>query len=141
MSLRLIVVDDDEVDRYLVRRTVRKWDRVAVVEEVPTGRDALQRLEEPGWLERQPEGCRGPAVMLLDANMPGASGFDVLDAVTARFADVDGPAPLLVMLTSSSNERDRSRVEGNALVCAYLVKPLTVADLDRIAAMHAEAVG
>lgn len=135
MSFRLIVIDDDEVDRYLVRRTARKWDRSVVVDEIGSAREALDRFTADPTGE--PDGCEEPPVILLDINMPGMNGFELLEKLGRRVADLHDVPPVVLMLTSSSNTRDRARAEGVPLVTDFIVKPLTPSDLDHIATLRA----
>ncbi len=70
-DVRILVVDDDEDARRLVRR---KLERAAFkVAEATNGREALARIEE-----------NRPDVVLLDLMMPEMNGFEVLERLRAN---------------------------------------------------------
>ncbi len=89
--LRVLVVDDDAVDRMAVRRALRGTGLAVDVSEAENGDSALARL-----LGAAPE----PTVdcVLLDFQLPGATGLDVLQALRAGGSDVP-----VVMLTGQSD--------------------------------------
>ncbi|MDI4657686.1 response regulator transcription factor [Xanthobacter autotrophicus] len=66
-----------------------------------------------------------PRLVLLDATMPGLSGFDVCEAVRA---DADVRSTLIVMLTAKGRETDMARGVG-AGADAYVTKPFSTRDL------------
>ncbi|HEY0778794.1 MAG TPA: hybrid sensor histidine kinase/response regulator [Gemmatirosa sp.] len=87
--LRVLVVDDDAVDRMAVRRALRGTGLAVDVSEAEDGDTALARLLGPS-----PEAdC-----VLLDFQLPGATGLDVLQALRAGGSDVP-----VVMLTGQSD--------------------------------------
>ena len=63
-----------------------------------------------------------PAVIMLDLNMPGMNGFDVLTALKAHDALRAVP---VVILTSSNSPRDRDQCQRMG-AGGYLVKPSTI---------------
>lgn len=66
-----------------------------------------------------------PALVLLDATMPGLSGFDVCEAVRA---EPDVRATRILMLTAKGRETDVARGLG-AGADAYVTKPFSTRDL------------
>ncbi|HJZ88404.1 MAG TPA: ATP-binding protein [Polyangia bacterium] len=66
-ELRLLVVDDDDVDRSAIRRAVAVWEPEAVVEDLPDGKGLS------GALASRHFDC-----VLLDHELPGESGLDVV---------------------------------------------------------------
>ncbi len=93
--LRVLVVDDDAVDRMAVRRALRGTGLALDVAEAADGDSALARL-----LGGEAAGAAGGAFdcVLLDYQLPGATGLDVLQAVRAGGSDVP-----VVMLTGQSD--------------------------------------
>lgn len=49
-----------------------------------------------------------PELVILDARMPGMSGYDVCREVRA---DTDAPQPHVIMLTAEGQQADRTRAE------------------------------
>ena len=73
--LRLLVVDDDAVDRLAVRRAVRQAGIDAAVEEAEDGAEALGAVRAAA-AAGAPFDC-----VLLDYQMPGTTGLEVLRAL------------------------------------------------------------
>ena len=88
MALRLLVVDDDEIDRLAVRRALRDAGVDAVVDERTDDASALAALRA------EPYDC-----VLLDYNLPGATGLDVLARI--RVAGLRVP---VVVFTGQGDE-------------------------------------
>lgn len=63
-----------------------------------------------------------PAIVFLDAMMPGLDGYDVCRRI--RQLDGDGPRTHVIMLTGSSDEHDRARAE-EAGVDEFMTKPFS----------------
>ncbi|HXU65591.1 MAG TPA: ATP-binding protein [Polyangia bacterium] len=86
--LRVLLIDDDEVDRMSVRRLLGTSSPAPAITECDSGEAALERL--------------GAAVydcILLDMRLPGQSGLDLLRAV--RGAEIRTP---VIMLTGFGDE-------------------------------------
>jgi DNA-binding NtrC family response regulator len=108
MASTILIVDDEKN----IRRTVRLVleGEGFGVEEASSGEEALARLAD-----------LGPDVILLDVQLPGMSGHDVLEAVGKQTA-VD-PAPTVIMISGHGTLQDAVRaVKGGAY--DFLEKPL-----------------
>ncbi len=107
---RILLVDDDETVRAVLEKTLREHDldcRTA-----RNGDEALQMVRE-----------YRPHAAVLDVNMPGMSGFDVLEAVRRH-----DRAVRVVMLTARRQEQDIIR--GFHLGADdYIVKPFSPMEL------------
>ena len=104
-SFRIAVVDDEAHIRRALERLFR--DAGHEVQAFASGADYL------GSIEDAPPDC-----VVLDANLPGLSGFDVQDRMRAARLRVP-----VVMITG----HDAPGAEGHALAngaCAYLRKPV-----------------
>ncbi len=79
--LRLLVVDDDAVDRMAVRRLLRRGGLTdALVSEATDARSALSHLQSD---DDHPVSC-----VILDYHLSGETGLDVLREIRARHANV-----------------------------------------------------
>ena len=88
---RVLLVDDEEVSRYLVRQLLPRG--IYDIKEAATGVDGLARLQH----ER-------PDIILLDLNMPGMDGYQFLE----RSADLaDAPAIILTSRILGGDEELR----------------------------------
>ena len=111
-SARILVIDDDEYVRRLLRRLLTPVGYA--VEEAATAEEGLSRVRaEP------------PDLVLLDLHLPDRSGHDVLEAIRA-----DPSTRLLpvVMLTgmATATEKMRAQAEG---VTDFIAKPFSQEEL------------
>ena len=111
MTIRAIVVDDEEPARELLRAFLRAWPDVEVVAEASDGDAAVDAIRH-----------QRPDLVFLDVQMPSMNGFDVVAAL-----DPD-ELPLIVFVTAYDQYALRA-FEVSA--CDYLLKPF---DRDRLAA-------
>ena len=122
MKSRILIADDEPNIvislEYLMRREGH---------EVSVARDGDEALE---MIRREP-----PDLVLLDAMMPGKTGFEVCQAVRGddSLAEVK-----IVMLTAKGRETDMAK--GKALgVDAYIVKPFSTRELaEKVRSMLAD---
>lgn len=86
--VRLILIDDDFVDRVAVRRVLEHSAGAYAIEEFDSGEAGVARA------------CSGPAdCVLLDYSLPGVDGLEILDRL--QRAKVDTP---VIMLTGIGDE-------------------------------------
>jgi len=112
---RLFVVEDNPADVRLVREGVDAIDTELRLEVINSGQQAAERLtaiEADG-----PEDY--PDLVLLDLNLPGRSGFDLLQTVRNETAFPNVP---VVIVSSSKNADDIDRAYELA-ANAYVTKP------------------
>jgi two-component system, chemotaxis family, chemotaxis protein CheY len=104
-----LMVDDSRVIRAIVGRAMQELG--FKTEEAGDGQAALERLKSGP----------PPAVMLIDWNMPGLNGLELVQAIRANpeWSDVR-----LVMITSE-NEIDRVEKALEAGADEYIMKPFT----------------
>ena len=108
---RVLVADDQpELREFLTRVVETRLGAEAVV--ARDGGEALSWLEDEGY---------SFDLLLLDVDMPRASGFDVLRAMGAIRPEV----PVVLM----SGNHDHQRVALDLGACAFLSKPFGLAEL------------
>jgi CheY-like chemotaxis protein len=88
---RVLLVDDEEISRYLVRQLLPRG--VFELREAATGIEGLTRLRN----ER-------PDVVLFDLNMPGMDGYQFLERLDA---EADIPAIVLTSMILDGEQRKR----------------------------------
>jgi len=111
--LRTVLIADDESSiRLLVHATIESDDYAVV--EAADGAQAWALTQE-----------LKPALVLLDVQMPGQSGLEVLRSIKA---DPELAATRVILLTSKAQERD---IEIGLIAGAdfYLTKPFSPLDL------------
>lgn len=105
MAKRILIVDDEKPARSKVGRFVRKCDPAAELVEASNGMEAVDLLTAEKF-----------DAVFLDIQMPGMSGFEVVDAVGLE------QLPKLVFATAF-DEYAIKAFEANAI--DYLLKPFT----------------
>ncbi len=89
-SLKILVIDDSEDDRFLYRRSLMKSTRYGFdVVEASSGEEGLARIDAEKF-----------ACVLLDYSLPGRDGIEILKRIRARH-----PFVPVVMLTGLGNEK------------------------------------
>jgi len=111
----LFVIEDNPADVRLVREGIDTIDTEFRVEVINSGQQAAERLTTIGT--DSPEDH--PDLILLDLNLPGRSGFDLLR--TIRNETVFRNVPV-VIVSSSENADDIDRAYEHA-ANAYVTKP------------------
>ena len=86
--VRLLMIDDDIVDRLAIRRAVEQSGLVADIEEAATAEEALKKVEVGTY------DC-----LLLDHDLPGTSGIELTKRLRA-----DGNLTPIVFVTGQQNE-------------------------------------
>lgn len=98
-TLRVLLVDDDQAHVIIIRRAIRAVAPRMDIDAIADSAAALTLLRAPGPAPK-------PDLILLDINMPGLSGFDVLRDVK----DDPGLRHIpVVMLMSSELPADIAR--------------------------------
>lgn len=122
MKINIIVVDDNQMDRYVARRVLSKFDEFESLEESCSGNDFLET-----YFSDEKDSHKGgqPICVLMDINMPGLSGFETIIEMDKRIAEGRGPICVVVMmLTSSSNPEDKETADNLQSVKGHSPKPL-----------------
>ena len=91
MSARVVVVDDSATILALVAASLRRDGYELALAE--SGEQALDLIRS----ER-------PEVVIVDANLPGVSGYDVCRTLRE---DTDAPQPHVIILTAAARDADR----------------------------------
>jgi CheY-like chemotaxis protein len=116
-GLRTLVVDDNEVNRRILRGYLESWGMS--VEEAGDGPGGLQAVRDA-----RAEG-REFGLVLLDCMMPGMSGFDVAEKLVGRDSF---ESPIVVMLSSMEQQGSRERCRALG-ISRFLVKPVSPSTL------------
>jgi len=103
-KLRVLIVDDEELERRGLALRLAKHADVEVVDQCRNALDAIKSIHE-----------HAPDVVFLDIQMPGRSGFDVLAAL-------DMAEPPQVVFVTAHDEHAVRAFQVQAL--DYLLKPL-----------------
>jgi len=112
---RVFAIEDNPADVRLVREGVETTETTIELEVINNGRQAAERLT--AIEATTPEDH--PNLILLDLNIPGKSGFDLLEMIRNETVFQDVP---IVVVSSSENPDDINRVYELA-ANAYVTKP------------------
>jgi two-component system LytT family response regulator len=110
--IRTLLVDDEELGLSTLRRALAAFPDFEIVGEAANGIEAIEAITE-----------LRPALVLLDIEMPGLSGFEVVQQLSAP--------PAIVFVTAYDEYAVRA-FEANAV--DYVLKPVQPERLER--ALH-----
>jgi CheY-like chemotaxis protein len=116
----ILLVEDNDEDAFLLRRALRLEKVECSVQVAQDGQEAIEYLGATGkYADRQQYPF--PNLVLLDLKLPYVHGFEVLAWVATQPACKD---LRIIILTSSGEERDRSKAEQFGIK-QYFTKPPT----------------
>lgn len=114
--IEILLVEDSPLDVRLTREALKEARVTNELHVAENGEDALAYLRDPNTAL--------PDLVLLDLNLPGISGRDVLEQIKSDEALAHLP---VVILTTSRSEQDILAAYKQHTNC-YIIKPL---DLDQ----------
>ncbi|MDQ4144439.1 MAG: PAS domain S-box protein [Actinomycetota bacterium] len=116
-GVRVLIVDDNETNRTILREQVNAWGMVS--ESAASGAQALEILRTRS---SQDQPCE---LVLLDFQMPVMDGIMVARAIK----DDDGIRPPRIVLLTSSGQRVDARQAQQLMIAATLTKPVRQSQL------------
>lgn len=117
----VVYADDDHDDLELVRESFDKYARNVELVSFEDGRKTLQ------FLKKLIQENTTPCLIILDINMPGMDGRDLLKTIREMDHFQDTP---IVLFTTSSQPNDKSYArQYNA---GFMTKPLSFKQMDLI---------
>jgi DNA-binding NarL/FixJ family response regulator len=105
VSVRVLIVDDQEPFRMAARLVVEATDGFDVVGEAETGEDSVRMAEE-----------LRPDLVLMDVNLPGINGLDATRQILAN------PGAVVVLLLSTYEEEEYAPRAAECGAAAYIPK-------------------
>jgi DNA-binding NarL/FixJ family response regulator len=116
MTVRVLIVDDQEPFRMAARMVVDITDGFEVVGEAETGEESVQMAAE-----------LSPDLVLMDVNLPGINGLDATRQILTGAGD-----PVVVLLLSTYEEAEYAPRAAECGAAAYI--PKSVFGPDRLEA-------
>lgn len=102
MSVRTIIIDDERLARNELKKLLQEFSEIEVIDEAANVQEGIEKIEK-----------HNPDLIFLDIQMPGKTGFDLLEELDH--------APK-VIFTTAYDEFALKAFEVNAL--DYLLKPI-----------------
>ena len=124
-TFRILLIDDNDADVYLLRRALQK---AGLAIELTVLKDGAEGL---AFARGEDESARRPDLVVLDLNLPGSGGAEVLRAMKGN------PALALVpvVVMSSSASKAEQAVIAQLGVAKYLTKPPDLAGFMKVGEM------
>jgi two-component system, LytTR family, response regulator len=105
MPMRAFLADDERAARARLRRLLDRHPQIEIIGEATNGLEAVEAIER-----------LRPELLFLDVQMPGLSGFEVLQGLSK-----DIPRPLTIFVTGF---HEHALEAFRARAIAYLLKPI-----------------
>ena len=119
--IRTLLVDDEDAARSMLRRSLQSLPDFELVGEACNGVEALESIAQ-----------LRPDLVLLDIEMPGLNGFEVVQQLNAQPNELNGHStglPPAIVFATAYDEYAVRAFEANAI--DYLLKPVQPERLER----------
>lgn len=130
MALSIMIVDNDQVNSFVLKNIITRNYSEAEIGLYPDGADAIEHL---GKLDSMGEDF--PDVVLLDIYMPIMSGFEFLEKYVEMYGHKS--SNIFVMSNSLSKE-DQQRANEYSVVKGFITKPLIYNNIQFIIETYVE---
>lgn len=134
----ILIIDDNEVDRYVLKRQLEITGLPLTIFEQPDGEDAIRFLSAYEVNRAKYADEFPPILLFLDINMPKLDGWGFLKKFQSVRRQFDYASSVVIMFTSSDRPEDRAQGEQFDFVQSYLVKGQY--DIERLKALVLAAV-
>ncbi len=109
---KILIIEDSEADQFYNESVLKAIYEEIEIYKAYDGKEAIELLEQ---------GVE-PDVILLDINMPRMNGHEFLENY---YQDSGKEIPVVVMLTSSDQQKDEEKTSRFNCVKDYFIKPLS----------------
>jgi CheY-like chemotaxis protein len=116
---KIMIIDDDSVDRFILRKSLQKAKLALKIIESANGVDALEKLA--GNTLSMKEDI--PELIFLDVNMPVLNGFEFLDALKQLSREFNNRCRIVV-ISAHKSESEKKKALSYTNVIGYFEKPL-----------------
>ena len=118
----VLIVDDNEDDRYLLKRDLDQTGLNLKVFEKKDGEDALEFFHNYEENRKLHPHIFPPLVIFLDINMPKIDGFTFLKEFTLIRQQFSLKSSIVIMFSSSERPEEREKALSYDFVSGYLTK-------------------
>lgn len=111
-----MLVDDSETEHFINEAIINDYDEDIEILRAYDGIEALELLASKN---------ASISLILLDINMPGMGGLEFLEHFDKLYT-----SPVVIMLSSSDQQKDKETAFSYGFVKDYILKPLDKTDLE-----------
>jgi len=121
-QLSILIIDDSEADRYLLKRDLQSLDIPLAIAEAEDGEEALDFFKDHVVNKEIYPNVYPPQIVFLDINMPKVNGFQFLDEFIKIRQDVNAEQSVFIMMSSSEHEEDFKKAQSYSFVVSSVAK-------------------
>ncbi len=114
---KVLIIDDDSVDRYIMRKSMNKVNFSKEILEAENGADGLKLITDHS------NGNQLPELIFIDVNMPVLDAFGFLEVFEQLSREYKNRCRIAV-ISSIESEQEKKRVLKYESVIGYFEKPL-----------------
>lgn len=118
----VLIIDDDAVDRYILKRLIKEAQLELTIFEKSDGQEALEFLMVYDENKKKYPGRFPPIIIFLDINMPRVNGIQFLEAFSELRKTIELNSCVIMMFSTSEREEDRVKILAHEFVIGYLLK-------------------
>jgi signal transduction histidine kinase/CheY-like chemotaxis protein len=116
-GLKVLIIDDNATNRRILQQMTLRWEmEPELADSGPSALERLQNATRKGWRFH---------LILLDEQMPGMDGFEVIEHIRADPTYYD---TAIMMLSSADQGSSAARCRQQGIPI-YLIKPIRIAEL------------
>lgn len=118
---KILIIDDDAIVIFLQQKIIQKCEFHSELHTFRNGKEAMDFLAK--------EDPEDEFLILLDINMPGMSGWEVLEALKPMEISKNVH---VIMVTSSIENSDKQKADGFSYVISFIEKPISADSCNRL---------
>jgi len=115
---RVMVIDDDTIFRFIIKKQIEKYGRFEIVHESNNGEEGIEYLQN-----RLNQNQELPQAIILDLDMPVMNGWEFLEAFKDIFENSEKSIPICI-LSSTINQADFEKAKEYTQVKEFFSKPI-----------------